>query len=300
MKNAFQKLLARKEWPVRIQSSFLAEQKLQAELRQCENWLSKAQERIGELKTNSARLAALSLNGQYAHPSHLEGVLADLRDLESKLPAYEELRTSLRVKLDAVVHPQPAQVAEQVKQRTALAKLGSSRLSADRKLDRMIRDLERALKARQVLSAKMEAVASVIGLKIKDLAEKRFDSLQAALPSDVIAESEGWAREFCGERDGEEYAVVSESFTLPETLGHNGIFRPGDRVRISDEEAARLPKGYFCPVEGTKAKGRRLLAPAMVQKAEPAPAPAPAAQGQRSPQELYDERKQAKAGGFEF
>ena len=301
MKNAFQKLLAGNKFPVRMQSSFLEEQKLQAELRQCDSWLFRTQEQIEALKKTSARLAALSLNGQYAHPSQLEGVLADLRDLESKVPAYQELRASLRVKLDALMHPEPAQVTEQARQRAALAKLGSSRLSADRKLGRMIADLARALKARQVLSAKMEAVASLIGLTIKDLDEKRFDALQEALPSDVLAESERWARDFCGERHGEEYAVVSESFTLPETLGHNGVFRPGDRVRLADEAVAHLPKGNLCPVEGLTAKGRRLLEPpATVQKAEPAPAPA--AQGQRSltPQEIYDQRKLAKAGGFEF
>jgi len=300
--NPFQKLARRKKQHQPSQASWHEEKKLQAELRQCEAWLSKAQARIAELKEERLRLAALSLQGRAVDPSRLTGVLEDLRDLEGKVPTYQNLRTSLRGKLDVVVHPQPAQVAEQASQRTALAELGSSRLSVDRKVDRMVRDLERTLKARQSLSAKMQAVASRIGLKINDLDEKRFDALQGALPTDVLSESERWAREFCGERPGEEYVVVADCFLRPETLGSNGVFQRGDRVRIRDEEVALLPKGNLCPVEGLTATGRKLLEPLIVRKAEPAPASTRTVQGQRSltPQQIYDQRKLARAGGIEF
>jgi hypothetical protein len=125
----------------------------------------------------------------------------------------------------------------------------------------------------------------------------------------VLAESQRWSREFCGQGEGEEYRVAADSFLRPETLGSNGVFHSGDRLRIPDEEVALLPKGNLCPVEAFTEKGRRLLEPPIVRKAEPAPAPASllsadrkAAQGQRSltPQELYDQRKLARAGGFEF
>jgi hypothetical protein len=105
--------------------------------------------------------------------------------------------------------------------------------------------------------------------------------------------------------------VAADSFLRPETLGSNGVFHSGDRLRIPDEQVALLPKGNLCPVEALTEKGRRLLEPpATVQKAEPAPPSfldgirreVRAAQGQRSltPQGIYDQRKLAKAGGFEF
>jgi hypothetical protein len=83
--------------------------------------------------------------------------------------------------------------------------------------------------------------ANTIELARDGLDAERLDGLLVSLPAEVYSASERWADWCLGrEKDAKTYVVTDDFLAIPETLASAGVYRFGDRVELSADQARDL------------------------------------------------------------
>ncbi len=173
--------------------------------------------------------------------------LANVKEQLKRLRNYVEIRQDQRAlvqgEIEALI-PNAAQRQARDEAQKQLAQLTVDRLEVDRKAEEQSSALRRTLADRAVLSARMTEIAGSIEFSADEkqgLDAVRFDRLLDSLPGELAAESERWAKWFLGKReDVKPYIVRDDRLVVPETLTNHGIYRFGETIELTEEEAGEL------------------------------------------------------------
>lgn len=238
----FKQLERKKAYSARRQASWEKQWELEHDLYMCTSWLVIAEKNVKELKEAVARIEKDMVERGNVSPEHLGDYARKLEDEERRLKALKLRKAQLECQIKNLKHPAPELAAERLKRQIALGKLASERLEWDRQISRQINRLLQMLKAREKLTAKMQAEAEAIDLRgVRGfLDEERFARLMEALPNDLGDASEAWAAWFTGSETGKKSYRVLRRLTLPETLANCHCYEPGDTVRLDAEQASKL------------------------------------------------------------
>lgn len=224
----------------RSQASWQEQWRLEEELYKNEAWLQIAQANVEKLTKAVEDVKRHMVTTGNVQPSYLGDLTRDLENEKLRLSIHKEHGEKLRKQIKELELPSREQAAARLKQQRLLACLSKERLEADRLIGSVITQLRELLEQRTELSARMRAAADTIGLKT-DLDEGRFNALLAALPEDTAAASERWHRCFTGTEQGKKpYVVNAAKLELEENLVSCGVYKSGDSIELSDEQASKL------------------------------------------------------------
>jgi hypothetical protein len=234
-------------YSLRSQRNLVREMGLRADLAKCEAVIGYTDRGIGELEADKARQVKARLSGTGG-----EWVGRTLEELEGKnreLVAYREQRDAIQTEI-AKLAPSPAQAAERAQRQSYLAQIAADRLKKDELVEGALKGLRRLLEERGELTTKMFKAAEAADLTIGEdrLGSGRFEEVLGSLPEHLLAGSNQWHAWFIGKQQGvKPYVVVVEDLTFPESLARANLYRFGEKVELSDEEASELLR-EICPV----------------------------------------------------
>jgi hypothetical protein len=227
----------------RSQRSIVVEAGLRKEIRKAESFIDRFQKKLGPLEESKAFLT----NRIIAHEENtlqpqLDATVTEIANVHGVIRAYQEERERTIEAVQKLNNPDPLATQARLAQQQQLAQLVSDRLDKDRELDGLIREARKVLGQRSALTEEMKKPLAALELVTpqSDL-ETRLEKLAASLPDDLLSASERWHLAFLGkEKDARPYVVADEYLLRPETLTHNGLYKFGDTIYLSAEEAAKL------------------------------------------------------------
>ncbi len=231
------------QYSARSQRSMLDEERLRGELAEIGKLVQYTERKKAEAEQLKARYLKLAAEGgRSGHDSlTLARGLQELEDARRVLAAYDEQRKAIEARI-AGLALSPAQVVERRERQNYVAQLTDERHKKDQHIDGALKAVRRLLQERRELSAKIQksADAAEITPGADGLDAQRFDELLAALPEDLLTESNRWAGWFLGTQSAKPYVVRDRLLVLPETLASHGVYCFGERVELSDEQAREL------------------------------------------------------------
>jgi len=227
----------------RSQRSIIIEAGLRKEVRKTESFIDRFQKKLGPLAESKAFLT----NRIIAHDEHtlqpqLDVTVTEIANVHGVIRAYEEERERTLEAIRKLDEPDPVAIQARLTQQRQLARLASDRLDKDRELDRLAKEVRKVLGERKALTEQMQGPAAALELMMpqSDL-ETRLAKLADSLPDGLLSTSARWHLSFLGrEKDSRPYVVVDEYLLRPETLAHNGLYKFGDTIHLSEEEAGKL------------------------------------------------------------
>jgi hypothetical protein len=233
----------------RSQRGLQQRQELRDNLSQVQNRLRYLGNQISEGEESKAWLLKHSV-GSHAEPHHassyflgLQKQIVELSALRGTFAVVEEQRVFLQAEIEKL-DPKPSDVKARGENQSRLAKLTADRLEKDREADAALQVLRGLLQQRGQMTAKMMECASTIEFTVdgeKGLDARRFDELLASLPEEFSGTSERWADWFLGQQKSvKTYIVRDERLVLPETLENHGVYRFGEEIQLTENEAREL------------------------------------------------------------
>jgi hypothetical protein len=227
-------------YSLRSQRNLLEEDRFRGSLAEIEDHIGWIETEISKIEKDKAAL--LNSPPQRVDQSVLAMYLRDLEDKRRILATYKEQRTSVEDKI-AKCPPSAGDLKARAKEQQRLAQLIAERLEKDRQANAALTSLRQALQERAGLTATMKK--SVVALDFASdgdlLDAQRFDALVTSLPEDLLAGSQWWSTWFLGKEKGvKPYIVRDRLLAIPETLASHGVYRFGDRVELSKEQAKEL------------------------------------------------------------
>jgi hypothetical protein len=230
-------------WSPRSQKSMLRQLELEAAQEKCRNQIAFAEKRIAQQKQVAERQTATVVKGNsYTIRQALNQTLADIEEREREVAAYRVHEETLRVQIDALEHPPFAQRRQRAKLQSALAAEVIERFAIDRAIDALLQKLRKALLERAALTAKIVQTALRLDFTDDDFDGARFAALLDSLPINLESQSLAWVNWFLGQADKREpHTIGNKAAVLAETLASANVWRPGESVFLTKEEAAKLP-----------------------------------------------------------
>lgn len=226
----------------RSQRSMIVESGLRKEIRKIDATIERFRKKLPELEQSKAFLTKLVVvQDQHNMQPQLDSKLVEIANTQGVIKACEEERERTQEavrKLD----PGPAEVqARSIRQRR-LAQLASDRLDRDRKAGGLLKELREVLRERAEITSQMAETATALELAMpKEDLDARFEKLSGSVPEDLLTASERRHGCFLGRQNGAKpYIVVDEYFLCAETLAHNGLYKFGDLIQLTEEEAGKL------------------------------------------------------------
>lgn len=239
--NLFDRLKAGRGFSSRSGASYRAQRELSTKLKTCNDQIAQCERRVRETEAEIGQMTANVSRGQYVHPERITEANAYLEGQKKLLAELSKRSTDIEREIAALT-PRGSQKAKRIKWQTAFCRLAGKRFETDLEIAGLAMKLRALLLDRQKLSAGMHAAAAVFDLDVQHspdaLDEDRFKALLKLLPPDMERISREWAARFAG--DGQTYVVVQDTLEVQETLVSEGTFRRGDRVRLTDAQAAPL------------------------------------------------------------
>jgi len=238
-------------------------------LEKVEALIATTQEAVRELETAVDRKSRqVAVEGRVEFRDGLDQAIAQLTTKRGRLEVFKRERERIKDDIQALL-PTEAQNQARKEEQQRFAVLAEKRLHCDRRAHGLIAQLRQVLAERGELSAGMQKSAALFEMPVygERLGPSALENLLRLLPEDVLAESERWHDlTFGGSRAGKAYVVCVPCLELPETFAHCGIYRFGDMVRLTDEDAAELlssksvmtEENWKAVVAAAKAKGNSI------------------------------------------
>ena len=178
-------------------------------------------------------------------PHMLDEPLARIEECKRRIATYVEKIEKINGKILEFSEDQEAGLPKRRENQTAIAELALARLRKDEEIEARRQELLKLLAERGEITGEMAATAGALELNCS-WGEEAAKALTTALSADFLESSEKWLRWFAGALEGLEghspYIVSCETLTLPETLVHNGVYHFGERVWLTEGQAAPLLK----------------------------------------------------------
>ncbi len=230
-------------WSPRSQKSMLRQLELEAAQEKCRNQIAFAEKRIAQEKETAERQTATVADGNnFNIRQALNKTLADIEEREREVAAFRRREKSLQTEIEGLALS-PAQAAQRAKLQGELAALVMERFTKDAAIDAVLQKFRKALQERAALTAQMVELAGRLEFAATaDFDAGRLAALLDLLPADLAPQSHDWVNWFFGQKsEKESYAIGAKVAVLPETLARAGVWRPGECVFLTKEEAAKLP-----------------------------------------------------------
>lgn len=230
-------------WSPRSQKSMLRQLELEAAQEKCRDQIAFAEKRIAQQEEVAERQAAtVAEGGSYAIRQALNQTLTDIEERKREVLAFRKREKSLQAEINALALS-PAQAAQRAKLQSALAAEVIERFAKDEAIDALLQKLRKALQERAALTTKIVQTALMLDFAaISDFDAARFAALLDSLPAELESQSRAWVNWFLGQEDKKEpYSIGSKSAILAETLACSNVWRAGECVFLTKEEAANLP-----------------------------------------------------------
>jgi len=221
----------------------LRQLELEAAQEKCRNQIAFAEKRIAQQKEVAERqTATVADNNNFNIRQALNQTLADIEEREREVLAFRKREAALQSEMRALALG-PARAAQRAKLQSALAAEIIERFAKDAAIDGLLQKLRKTLQERATLTTKIVQTALTLDFAATtDFDAARFAALLDSLPAELEPQSRAWVNRFLGQTDKKEpHTIGSKSVVLTETLASPGVFRPGECVFLTQEEAAKLP-----------------------------------------------------------
>jgi hypothetical protein len=206
--------------------------------------LAEVRRQIADLEEATRKLSsemADSPNGRTQE--NLQRGLADIDTKRSLIKIYEQDGADTEAQIQKLV-PSPEQARERLEGQRRLERLAGERLEKDLQADRLLEMLSGVLRKRLELGAEMANLAASLDIRLEHdgLDDSRFKELLYSLPDEVSGASKRWLASFIlGMPEGAKpYVVCDEYLEVRETLAHHGIYRAGEPIHLTEEQAREL------------------------------------------------------------
>ena len=241
-------------YSARSQRSLIVESGLRKEIRKIDATIERFRNKGPELQASKSFLTKkVVVEDQHSMQPQLDNKLVEIANMQGVIKACEEERERTQEairKLD----PGPVELQARLIRQRRLAQLASDRLDRDRKAGELLKELREVLRERAEITSRMAETATALELAMpKDDLDAVMGKLSDSLPQDLVTASERWHGWFLGKQNGAKpYVVVDEHLLVCETLAHDGHYKFGDLIQLTEEEAGKLVR-----VDRPAAKGER-------------------------------------------
>ena len=230
-------------WSPRSQKSMLRQLELEAAQEKCRNQIAFAEKRIAQQREVADRQTATVAEGNnFTIRQVLNQTLADIEEREREIAAFRKREKSLQCEIEGLALS-PTEAAQRAKLQSAIAAEIIERFRKDAAIDALLQKLRKALQERAALTTEIVQAALMLDFPASaDFDAARFAALLDSLPAELASHSREWVNWFLGQEGKREpHTIGSKAAVLAETLACANVFRPGECVFLTEEEAAKLP-----------------------------------------------------------
>jgi hypothetical protein len=233
------------------------------------NAIALTQQRVSKAEQEVKRqIAIIDLEGVEVGRNYLDEQARGLAGLREQLQAQQNKLAEIE---RAIGELRPS--AEDKEERAVIARkfrdIAGKRLDVDWRIGCAVKQVRELLEERAEQTTELTKLAEGLDLALADdgLDASRFEKLRSVLPQEVFSTSEHWHGRILGKPlDATEFVVRLPYLVMRETVAHCGVYRFGERVALSKEEAEDLLcEDYFV---GSHAAPWRCLAPSVMSVAD--------------------------------
>lgn len=237
----------RTKWPDIGQRRQLALLNTVRSLEKCRKQITQCEAKIAEMEKKSQELSQAVLVQGPVRSGSLTQALTGLEGAKLSLGVFQKQAASLERDIYRMSHPTDAEKERRKKGLRLLALLASTLLDNERQARLVVRTLQKLLGDRKEIQAKMLDASRLADFTppAEGFGNPYFEDLLNT-PQSLLAEaSESWAAWLLGSAEGANpYRVCDETLTLPETLTRAHVYRLGDTIMLTPEQADAILSKY--------------------------------------------------------
>jgi len=240
--------MAQQKWSERSQSLTLKEWELREQLAKFSYRAELLEREITEGEEALKRQTQTFDVFEHGRSRSLREDIGKIETVKQELQLCCQRRDALQREIDGLA-PSCEQAAERRRGQDRFAELAGQRLKIDKAVDGKLGELRGLLLKRQELTERLNDAAGPIDLSLFSapdyLDTERFQALWSAisLSGDFSSKSVRWLCRILGQEvpgGCKTYRVRRRLLTLRETLAEAGVYRAGDEIALTEEEAKEV------------------------------------------------------------
>ena len=234
-------------WTERSQAVVLREAALREDLEKFASRVDSLERQISKKEEQINRQVETFAVFETGRSQSLHEEIAKREHAKQELQLCIQRRDALQREIDGLTLS-PEQAAERRRGQDLFAELAAERVRIDQAISGKLAELRGLLLARSALTEKLSDAAGVIDLALYSTADfldtDRFQSLWSLIPSgDFASVSALWLSRILGQEVPgvrKTYRVRRRILALRESLASHGVYREGDEISLSEQEAKEV------------------------------------------------------------